>query len=170
MGKKRKPSFRGLEAQSKSQVINPREDSLAIEAIEAFIHGNIDKAYEIIKQPTVKDPRKTSEYPDLLDAKKTISPLSSEAGTDQHYPTQGSKQFEAKPDADSGSNWKDIEEILENEGLSADINLYPDSTYTPQITLKLCEILETEEDSDIKKKKLVSACKICLRQGELESF
>ena len=38
-------------------------DYAAIDAIEAFIHGNIDKAYEIIKQATDEDPIKALEDP-----------------------------------------------------------------------------------------------------------
>ena len=172
MGKKKKPSFRGLKSQTKPQAVNPRGDSLAIEAIEAFIHGNIDRAYEIIKQPTIEDPRKISDFHELLETKKRISPQDSEAGTDQDYQTQGSNQVEPKSGAgsESPSNWQDIEELLANEGLSADIALYPDSTYTPQVTQKLCEAFAEEDDPEIKKRKLVAVCKICLNQGELDSF
>ena len=146
-------------------------EALTIEAIEAFIHGNIDKAYEIIKQPIAEDPRKTSEYPDLGGGTQTIAQRESEnKGNLLTNLTTNQERSKRESDQATQTYRQAIEDLLRNEGLPEAIDSFPDTLYNTPIATSLCTEFQKNAEDETRNKKLIALCKICLIQEQFQAF
>ena len=75
-------AFKNLRKKSNAETSIASDISLA--AIEQFIHGNIEKAYEIIQQPVSIDPRKISAFQNPPQRRENVAWGLSTEGLDAH--------------------------------------------------------------------------------------